>query len=87
MSLDEESKNQELARLADSVYGTAGELIADGHAPLAVAAVYIMIALQIYKTTLSPEDYQAIVDSISESRNDVRSLTEMVKNSVLKQFH
>ena len=87
MSLDEENKNQELARLADSVYGNAGELIADGYAPLAVAAVYIMIALQIYKTTLSPEDYQAIVDSISESRNDVRSLTEMVKNSVLKQFH
>lgn len=42
--------------------------------PLVVAAVLASTALSIYKTTLSPEDFDAIVDAISASRDSVKSL-------------
>lgn len=41
--------------------------------PLVVAAVLASTALSIYKTTLLPEDFDAIVDAISASRDSVRS--------------
>lgn len=39
--------------------------------PLEVAAVFSAIALQIYKSKLSEEDFNEIVDVISESRREV----------------
>jgi len=80
-------ENTELAALADEIYTMAGRMIEEGNKPFAVAAVFTMIALQIYKTSLSEEDYQGMVDSISENRNQIKSLPEMLKNINLTKFH
>lgn len=80
-------ENAELAAIADNVYGIAGRMIQEGHKPFAVAAVFTMIALQIYKTSLSEEDYQGMVDSISENRNQIKSLPDMLQNINQTKFH
>lgn len=70
--------------LGEHVYGIANEMIADGYKPFAIAAVFALVALQIYKTSLSEEDYNKMVDSISENRNKIRSLEDVaVSNSSL----
>lgn len=79
--------NTELQVIADEIYRMAGDMIAEGQKPFAVAAVFVMIALQIYKTQLSAEDYNSMVDSISENRDQIKSLTDMVKSDFLKKFH
>lgn len=77
----------ELNSAADQIYRLAGDMIAEGQKPFAVAAVFTMVALQIYKTSLSAEDYNMMVDSISENRNKILSLPEMVKSPFMKSFH
>ena len=77
----------ELNTAADQIYRLAGDMIAEGQKPFAVAAVFTMVALQIYKTSLSAEDYNMMVDSISESRDKIQTLPEMVKQPFMKSFH
>jgi len=42
---------------------------------LAVAGVMMAQALTVYKTVLSPEEFEMICSSIYESRNKVKKLT------------
>ena len=49
--------------------GLMGKMSID---PLVVAAVLTSTALSIYKTTLSPEDFDDIVDAIANSRDNVK---------------
>ena len=42
------------------------------HSPLAIAAIMMTQALSIYKTALSQEEYESMVDSISANRNQVK---------------
>ena len=71
-------ENSDLAAIAEDVYAIAGRFIEEGQPPFAVAAVFTMIALQIYKTSMTEEDYHAMVDTISENRNHIKSLPEML---------
>lgn len=41
--------------------------------PMEVAAIMLAQALSIYKTTLDPESYNKMVDTISESRDKVQT--------------
>lgn len=66
----------ELQSLTNQMYTITEELVAEGNSPFAVAAVHVMIALQIYKTSLSEEEYNLMVDSISISRDKIKPLTE-----------
>ena len=79
--------DSDLNYAADQIYKMAGDMIADGQKPFAIAAIFTMIALQIYKTSLSKEDYDKMVDSISENRDKIKSLPEMVKEPFMKSFH
>lgn len=81
------SNEKELQIAADRIYRMTGEIISEGIPPFAVAAVLTMVSLQIYKTSLSPEEYNKMVDSISASRDRIQSLTDMVKSTYLQSFH
>lgn len=72
---------------ADRIYRMAGDMIAEGQKPFAIAAIFTMIALQIYKTSLTKQEYDLMVDSISENRDKIKSLPEMVKEPFMKSFH
>lgn len=43
----------------------------DKHAPLSVAAALITNALRVYRTVLTEEDYQSVMEMIQERRNEV----------------
>ena len=72
---------------ADRIYRMAGDMIGEGQKPYAIAAVFVMIALQIYKTSLTEQEYDQMIDSISENRDKIKSLTEMIKDPFMKSFH
>ena len=43
------------------------------HSPMAVAAIMMAQALTIYKSAMSEEDYNRIVDNMSSSRDKVKT--------------
>lgn len=62
----------ELENLYDDYLQFTGRMCAD-HSPMAVAAIMMTQALSIYKTTMTVEDYNQMVDSISANRNQVKT--------------
>ena len=50
----------------------------DNHAPLSVAAALITNALRVYRTVLTEEDYQSVMEMIQERRNEVDPYTPSV---------
>ena len=44
------------------------------HEPLALAGVMTAQALTLYKTVLTPEDYESIMTSIFQSRDSVKTI-------------
>lgn len=64
----------ELEGVHDAVLELVAELLEEGYEPFAVAGVMSNIALSMYKTTLSPEDYNTMMDYISQSRDRVSRL-------------
>lgn len=42
---------------------------ADGYSPMAMAAVFTVMGLQIYKTSMNDKDFNDMMDSISASRD------------------
>lgn len=76
-----DKKDSDLMDVADRVYHMTTELLVEGHQQFAVAAALTMVAMQIYKSSLSKEDYNKMVDSISDSRDQIMSLNDMVKNA------
>ncbi len=63
-------KNKRLDDLYQKQWALTGVMLED-YRPLEVAGVMIAQALRIYKTVLSEEDFEKIVDSISNSRDKV----------------
>lgn len=76
-----DKQDSDLMNVADRVYQMTTELLVEGHQQFAVAAALTMVAMQIYKSSLSKEDYDKMVDSISDSRDQIMSLNDMVKNA------
>lgn len=64
----------ELEGVHEAVLELVAELLQEGYEPFAVAGVMSNIALSMYKTTLSPEDYNTMMDYISQSRDRVSRL-------------
>ena len=50
------------------------KLIAEGFHPLEIAGILTAQALALYKTVLSDDEFESIVDSISESRDRVQKI-------------
>jgi hypothetical protein len=73
---------EELIEISDRMYQLTGKLIEEGQKPFAIAAIYIMIAMQIYRTMLSEKDYNEMVDTISSNRNQVQTLTQVLKSKL-----
>ena len=66
-----ESEKQML-KLYDDLYLYMGKHLTEKMPPLAVAAVLMTTALRLYKTTLSPEDFEQMMDFVSNSRDNIQ---------------
>ena len=63
-------------------YGALTQKFAEeGINPFACAAIMAKLALMIYKTSLSAEEYNLMVDSISDSRDRIKTLIEYGQES------
>jgi len=73
----------------DEIYnaaqGFAGGLMTEFNVnPLEIAAVFSAISLQIYKSNLSEEEFNEVVDAISDSRTLVRPFVNWnVENKII----
>jgi hypothetical protein len=56
------------------------EKIKDGHDSLEISALLVRIGLEIYKTTMDQEDFDKMVDFISENRHHINSLSQNTTN-------
>ena len=60
----------------EELYGTYlafSDRMAGEYGPLPVAAIMVAQALTIYKSALSPAEYEIMVDNISDSRDQVKT--------------
>lgn len=70
-------KNQEtndLENLYQEYWTFHASMIDKDHNPIEIAAILVAQAMSIYKTVLSADEYESIVDSISDSRDKVQKL-------------
>ena len=44
----------------------------NGYSPMAMAAVFTVMGLQIYRTTMNDEDFNNMMDNISASRDMIK---------------
>jgi len=65
----------------DETYNDISDLasgkIASGRSPFEVAAALVTIGASIYRTTLNEEDYNLMMDAISNNRNMVQRLARV----------
>jgi hypothetical protein len=66
--------DDQLQVLYDNYLDFTVRMITDGNT-LSVVAIMMAQALSIYKTALNDEEYNAIVDNISASRDQVKQFT------------
>lgn len=62
-------------KIEDLYYTTVkvvSELVNAGYDSMEISAVMTRVALQIYKTKLTDEDYNRMVDYISQSRDEIQ---------------
>jgi hypothetical protein len=74
IDINNEETNQ-LENLYQDYWTFHATMIDKDHSPLAIAAILMTQALSIYKTVLEEDEYNSIVDSISDKRDKVTKLT------------
>lgn len=62
----------DLQNLYDNYLHFTDQMVGE-HSAMAVAGIMLAQALSIYKTALSPEEYNQMVDNISDMRDEVKT--------------
>lgn len=70
--------NDELEDLYQKYWSVHNEMLEQGHDPMAIAGVLVAHALIMYKTVLPRDEFEQMVDSISESRDKVHTLNNSI---------
>ncbi len=77
--MGKKEKQDDIEAVYHAVQGFSSALVAKMQAdPLVVAAVLASTALSIYKTTLSPEDFDNIVEAIAASKDSVKDYNQLM---------
>jgi len=71
---DNETTDQ-LENLYQDYWAFHATMIDKDYSPIEIAAILVAQALSIYKTVLEEDEYEQMVDSISNSRGKVAKLT------------
>jgi len=74
-----ETNDEQLMALELSFMDLASRFASEGISPMASAAIMIKLALMMYKTSLNAEQYNLMVDNISNSRDLIKSFDEYVR--------
>jgi hypothetical protein len=68
-------ETDQLENLYQDYWAFHASMIDKDHSPISIAAILVAQALSIYKTVLEEDEYEHMVDSISDSRDKVTKLT------------
>jgi len=71
-----------LENLFREYWNQHNSLIEQGYEPLDVAAILMVHALSIYRTVLSADEYEKMVDNMSARRGDVKPLSQFKKETL-----
>lgn len=74
--------SNEVERMAEIINYVSCKLMDDGNSPELVAGVLAACSLSIYKSILKDDDYQAMIDEISKSRDSVGPFIRTEKASI-----
>ena len=69
-------KTDSLEDLYQDYWAIHAQMIDKGHSPLEIAAILVAQSMSIYKTVLDYDEYDKMVDSISDQRYNVKELTQ-----------
>jgi hypothetical protein len=64
-----------LEDLYQDYWAMHSSMIDKGHSPIEIAAILVAQSMSIYKTVLDVEEYNKMVDSISNMRDQVKILS------------
>lgn len=70
------TSDEELMAVEASFMELSNRFMAEGFSPFACAAIMAKLACMIYKSSLGPEEYNLMIDSISDNRHRVKSFQE-----------
>lgn len=72
--MNEKEREESMIRTMTLVHRLSRALVDDGVDPIEIAPILIKHGLELYKTILSEEDYNRIVDVISSKRGEIKEL-------------
>ena len=72
--MDIMQEDDNLQNLYQDYWAYHASMIDKEHDPMEIAAILVAQAMSIYKTILDPDEYNSMIDSISESRDKVQRL-------------
>ena len=75
------TSDEELMGLEASYLMLTHKLVDENFSPMACAAVMTKLAMMMYKSALDPEEYNAMVDTISDSRDLVKTFSEFQRSA------
>jgi len=75
--------DEELLAMEISYANLTSKFTEEGFSPYACAASMVKLAFMIYKTSMNAEEYNMMIDSISDSRDHIKSFAEIEKLSRL----
>lgn len=69
--------DEELMAMEISYANLTAKFTDEGFNPYACAASMVKLAFMIYKTSMDAEEYNLMIDSISDSRDKIKSFVEV----------
>jgi hypothetical protein len=78
-----DSTDEELLAMEISFAELTNKFTQEGFSPYACAAIMTKIAFMIYKSSMTPEDYNLMIDEISNSRDAIMTFAEFEQKGLL----
>lgn len=78
--MDRDKDTNDMLNVQAELLDIVNRMVGDGVNSMVIAAMMSNIALQLYKTALSDQDYNAMVDYISANRGRITSFNHIVGN-------
>ena len=66
-----EDNTEQMMKMYDDLYKVMGNWLQQDNESLAVAAVLMATALRVYRTSLSDDDYDQMMDYLSDTRDNI----------------
>ena len=77
------TSDDQMIALEVSFAELTNRFVKEGFDPYACAAIMTKIAFMIYKSSMTPEDYDLMIDEISNSRNAIMTFSEFKHKGAL----